>query len=215
MALTYPLQMPTEYMQKTDFQLVDVVSVNRLRGGKALGTIMAPFYWAASMTTEKLTVRDHGRWDAFFDGLRGGTKSCLLYDTARIVPKSYTVNTTMSRAGGGAFDWTAPVTNFTDPRTVTMTTLPASFQLLCGDYVSFVKAGKYSLHRIVEDKAANGAGQMTELCFEPSISDTFLTGSTANFLRPKGEFILDGGSINRQREDLPVPVSFKATSRVV
>lgn len=220
MALSYPLTMPTEVMQTTDFQIVAVTAMNTLRSGKAFGTEIAPAYWHCSMETEILTVAEHDAWDAFFDGLRGGLYSCLLYDTARRFPKAYTTFSGLVIAGGSTpFTGAGALETITNPQEIIVEDLPNGFVLKRGDNFGVVHDNgdgtfAYSLHRISLDATANSSGVVT-LDFQPPLSSTFATSDTVNFTKALGEFIVDPTSINRQRQSLPQTVTFAADQRVM
>lgn len=216
MTITYPLQLPSYRIKGTDFDLTTVDSVNTLRGGASFGTEISPAYWATEVQTAPLDRLEHGKWDAFFDSLRGPKKSFLMYDANRPQPLAYPNVLALIRHGGTVvFDGTAQVSSFPTVRQINLQLLPDLMQFLRGDYVGLAQSGKYSLHRIQEDVTGSNLGLCT-LNVEPAINTSFFTSAaTCTVYHPVAEFIIKVGTRPvRNRELENSPVSFSATSKV-
>lgn len=213
--MVYPLELPTYRATDTDFNLMNVDSFNTLSSGAGFATEIGAPYWDVSVSVHSMKNLEHGYWDGFFDKLRGQKKSFLMYDANRPTPIMYPNVVGMTKAGGGSFNGSCNIVSFTDVRTVNVNGLPANFQMITGDYISFVQDGKYSLHRISDDCLGISGGSATFL-FEPYVNnDIFDDTATLWVYHAKGEFLLKAGSTpNRARNVEAKPVSFAATSRV-
>jgi hypothetical protein len=198
MALSYPLNLPFDRFVSTRFQIVPMVAKTRT-GAASFAREIGPAYWVAEISTPPHTPEELYRWLAFFDALRGGAKSFLLYDGGRLAPLAHPTHT-----------GTASLSVITNPRQVSISGLPGGFSLAAGDYLGFERSGRYSLHRVVQDSVASGGG-VAAVSFEPPLSSHFVTGSLVRLNKPKGEFVLD--SHDATRGLLPSSVSFSATSR--
>lgn len=215
MAVTFPIQMPTDGFTVSRFRLIPVSTRNRLRSGATFGTTIGSSYWAIAITTWPLYKQEQGKWLAFLDVLRGNVKPMLVYNPGREYPAAYKNFDGLVRAGTST-----PFTGRCDLSSISATAvglnqLPANFILSRGDLLGLVQNNRYSLHRIVEDRVANGSGTTTVFQVEPPIPTAFFTTAAAvDLYRPKVEAILDDGSISGDEETAePKPLSFSATSR--
>jgi len=215
MTITYPLELPSYRATDTDFNLTNVDAYNALGSGSGFATEIAPPYWDASVSIHSMANLEQGYWDGFFDKLRGQKKSFLMYDANRPTPITYPNVVGMALPLGGSFDGSGGIVSFTDVRTVNANGFPANFQLITGDYISFVENGKYSLHRVSDDALGDSNGAIT-IPFEPYVNtDIFDTSAVIWVYHAKGEFILKAGSApSRARNVEMKPVSFAAVSRV-
>jgi hypothetical protein len=198
MALSFPLALPFERFVSTRFRIVPLVAKTRT-GAASFAREIGPAYWSAEVSTPPHTPEELYRWLAFFDALRGGAKSFLLFDAGRLAPFAHPTHT-----------GTANLSAITNPRQVSINGLPAAFKMTAGDYIGFERTGRYSLHRVVQDATAS-AGGVAAVSFEPPLAAHFQTGSLVRLNKPKGEFVLDSHEATRGL--LPSPVSFSATSR--
>lgn len=215
MAITFPVQMPTSGFSVARFRLVPVSTRNRTRGGATYGTTIGTAYWTINITTWPLYKQDQGKWIAFFDSLRGNVKPMLLYNPGREYPAAYTSFAGMVKAGTATpFAGQAALSSIS-ATSVGLNGLPANFILSRGDLLGLVQNGKYTLHRIVEDRVANASGVTTVFQVEPPIpTNSFTVAAVVDLYRPKVEAILDDGSISGDEETAePKPISFSATSR--
>lgn len=215
MAVTFPIQMPSDGFSVSRFRLVPVSTRNRLRSGATYGTTIGTAYWSISVTTWPMHRQEQGKWLAFFDVLRGNVKPMLLYNPGREYPAAYKNFEGLVRAGTSTpFTGTAALSSIS-ANAVGLNQLPANFILSRGDLLGLVQNNRYSLHRIVEDRVANGSGTTTTFQVEPPIPTNFFTvAATVNLYRPKIEAILDDGSISGDEETAePKPITFSATSR--
>lgn len=215
MAVTFPIEMPTEGFSVARFRLVPVSTRNRLRSGATFGTTIGAAYWSISVTSWPMHKFEQGKWLAFLDVLRGNVKPMLLYNPGREYPAAYKNFIGMVRAGTSTPFTGRCALSSISATSVGLNQLPANFILARGDLLGLVQNGRYSLHRIVEDSVANGSGATTVFQVEPPIPISFFTTAAAvDLYRPKVEAILDDGSISGDEETAePKPISFSATSR--
>jgi hypothetical protein len=200
MALTYPLALPFSRFVRTRFEIVPVVARNRIGSGATFAREIAPAFWRAGLTSAPHREDEFGRWLAFFDALRGGAKSFLLFDPHRCFPIAHS-----------GFTGTGAIASISSPRQIGVSGLPGAFKLTAGDYIGFERSGRYSLHRVVADATASGGGAVS-VSIEPALAPQFTAGSLVRLNRPVGEFMLD--SYSAERRSGKKPVSFTATSRV-
>lgn len=215
--MTSPVAVPVEkFMSFSKFDLVQVTSGNVLRSGAGFTTSIAPAYWQVEgLSTPVLSRADKQALDAFFAKLGGGQVAALLYDPEKAFPLAYAETgwTGLTVAGGSdPFDGTANLYAITDVNTVTVNSLPASFELTEGDHIGFVKSGRYSLH-LITDTVTGETGGNVDLSVSPPVPSYITAGADAVFEKPRGEFIVSTGSISRARGVNPQPVSFSARSR--
>ncbi|MCW5722445.1 MAG: hypothetical protein KIS86_15000 [Devosia sp.] len=199
MTLTYPLSLPYSRFVSSRFRLVPIVARNRVGSGASFAREIAPAYWQADLRTVPHNETEFGRWMAFFDALRGGSKSCLLFDPHRCFPIRHS-----------GFTGTGTLAAISSIRQVSVSGLPGGFVLTAGDYIGFERGGRYSLHRVVQDSTAIGG--MVSVAIEPPLPPHFVAGSLVRLNRPVGEFMID--SFDGERRAGKKPVSFSATSRV-
>lgn len=213
---TYPRELPSYRITDTDFNLINVDSYNVLSSGAGYGTEIAPPYWTADISVHAMSNLEQGYWDGFFDSLRGTKKSFLMYDVNRPDPIMHPNPVGMHRADTSTFDGSVVILSFTDVRTVNVLNLPTLFHMTTGDYISFVQAGKYSLHRITVDTDSNVGDGSSVFYFEPYLNNDIFDETAIIWVhQPKGEFLLaQGQTPSRKRSLEAMPVTFSAISRV-
>lgn len=208
--------MPTTGVRQTEFKLHYAQAVNRLKSGKGFATTLAPDYWTADIETKNLKQGTSAlrAWRGFLLRLRGAMRVALLYDADQPYPQLYSSFTGLVKAGTSTpFTGTGAVQSYGLNQLV-LNGLPANFQLVDTDYVSFILSGRYSLHRINGDAQANTSGVVT-INVEPAVPALFDNASTTfSVFRASGEFVLDPESVNAPRDIEGGAISFSATSRV-
>lgn len=215
MAVTFPVQMPSDGFQSARFRLVPVSTRNTTRGGATYGTTIGASYWTITVTTFPMFRQEQGKWIAFFDVLRGNVKSMLLYNPGREYPSAYKNFNGLVAAGTSTPFTGRCALSSISATAVGLNGLPANFILSRGDLLGLVQNNRYTLHRIVEDRVANASGTTTVFQIEPPIPTSLFTIAAAvDLYRPKVEAILDDGSISGDEETaIPQAISFSATSR--
>jgi hypothetical protein len=156
--------------------------------------------WQGEWETRTLDRASFQIWESWLSSLRGVSRYFLGYHALKEYPVAYMsggLALPTLRAGGGAFDWTAPVSaiaNGTSPNdTLSLATLPSALQLNPGDHVSLklASSGQVSLHQIIGAGTitADGSGNAT-FQVEPEIPGFQTTSSVATLYRACGKFRL-------------------------
>lgn len=174
--MTYPIEMPTAIAAQQSFELQRVDFLSPEAGGR-LGAVAAGApLWLASWTIGKVARLKSDELRAWVARLRGPMRTFLGYDVARRFPLSYSGGFAgMTRAAGGGFDGSAAVwSQSIDPEgdaVVSLTGLPAGFQVAFGDYVGFRwGAGntRRAMVRAIEPAVASAGGAIS-IRIEPPV----------------------------------------------
>jgi hypothetical protein len=206
MAISYPRSIP-EPIRRVTFNLKHFVKGSGM-GGPVVDS-RDPL-WVAEYDTPPLTNLQLVEWRAWWVSLRGGIMPIYGYDPKLPYPVRYPGGvSSLTRAGGGAFDGTATITAIAT-RSITLGTLPAGFILTAGDKIGLIHGTRRSLHMIVESVTANGSGVAT-VSVEPKIPTTiFSTSSTANLVRPVCRMMVVADSWSNPTDIDAEPISFAA-----
>jgi hypothetical protein len=98
--------------------------------------------WVARIEFDRVDPQSADLWRAFLDRLRGRLRRFYCGDEARKRPVAHQYGMLdLARASGGAFDgsaasWSQAITADDDAQ-ITLTDLPAGFQISAGDYIGF------------------------------------------------------------------------------
>lgn len=173
---------------------------DRMEGRRTEAQSFGTPWWAASFSAPWLSERDFGKMDAFMMMAGDSGEVFRAHDPFRPRPIAWSEvhgNAPLSgtRAGGGAFDGTATLETITNSRQVSISGLPANFQLRAGDYVEFAMSETViSLHRLVED-VLGGSGGTATLKFRYGLDlDHFDEAAEVNFEKPSCLMQIDPGS---------------------
>jgi len=162
--ITYPIDFPDADVKasRVRFDYAPLGALSRSAGGGiTFQESMGGSLWELAMTTGPLNETDYGRWHAWFLSLRGGAQSFKGRDPRRCWPIVYGPNVlSMVRAGGGAFDGNATVTAVAGS-TISLSTLPANYQMGVGDYISFPWLGGQALVKALEPVTGAVDGTLT------------------------------------------------------
>ncbi len=194
--MTTIITMPDIGIRSVEFDPVQTRFVDRMDGRRSEELVLPTTWWQARYQVDWADRRDFGRLDAFMMLAAGGAVF-RAWDPERPRPMAHDNGKplTGTRAGGGAFTGTATLAAITSPIAVTVSGLPAGFQLRQGDYVEFrMSATIVSLHRIVADATANGSGIVALAIRFPLDTQTFTTAATVNFEKPSCLMKLDQAS---------------------
>lgn len=185
----------------TDVSFDPVVprDTDRMEGRRTEGQIFGTAWWRASYSAPWLPERDMGLMDAFMMQAGDSGEVFRAYDLFRPRPIAWSEangNRPLAgtRAGGGTFDGTATIAARTGS-TLSVTSLPASFQFRAGDYVEVVtSASVISLHRITADVQATSGGAATLPIRYGLDLQNFTLPLSANFEKPSCLMQIDPGS---------------------
>lgn len=212
MTITYPRDLYSYRLGESSFSLIDLVSVSRTGGGRAISAVeYADPYWAARFVSHNPTMpAERKGWSAWKKSLRGGIKSFLAYDKTRCeliaYPKGHPSILDSSWNGHGTVSSLAP-------RLLTALGAPAGFTMLEGDHIGLVENNRYGLFE-VQETAVRGETTIA-VSVEPAIPlDIFTAAAVVVFYRPKAEFILLGDTWNERGSMEFSPVSFEAVQKI-
>lgn len=217
MALTFPRDFPN-VAAPTVFTDVSFVPVHNqvqapTRGGLVQVLNLGPALWRPEYQTRLLPEAQFEIWRAWLSSLRGGARTFRAWDPYRRYARAYRGGYgSLVRAGGGSFAaGTANLSAIATARDeITITTLPAGFQVSIGDMISIPCGAARSLHRVLEDAAASGSGSAT-LAIEPVVPFGVELGATVDLAQPWCLAVLDAESVVETRDhNRAGAVAFKA-----
>lgn len=212
MAVTV-IDLPLIDWQAVTFDPVQPRNTSRMEGRRTEAQTFGTPYWIATYTPGWLEERDYGLMDAFMMRAGDGQEVFRAYDPFRARPIAWGNSTplTGTRATGGTFDGTATITART-ANSLSVSGLPAGFQVRAGDYVEVRKsASLISLHRVMADVAADGSGVVTLAIRHNLDLQTFTLPLAANFEKPSCLMQIDPGSYQGQKSWSSRSPSFSAT----
>lgn len=191
MAITFPRTMPAGIgASKCVFEPVFTNVAPRTNSAALLRIETADAFWSMEITFSRKMPEEVLRLRTWIDSMQGGLGSYLCHDYARPLPRDYAGGLSgLVKAGTSTpFDGTCAVSALA-AYSIGMTGLPANFQFREGDYVGLVQSGKYGLHQITEDVAANVSGAVTVPVIPAVQTNIFTTSATANVNRALAEFV--------------------------
>lgn len=163
------------------------------------GGVQAGFpLWVARLEFDRIDPDSADLWRAFTDRLRGRIRRFYCHDPARPVPIAHRFGMLdLTRAGGGAFNgaatgWSQAIGADGDA-TVTLTGLPAGFQVSVGDYIGFkwdaegADEGSFerrTMMRAVLPAIANSSGTAAVVAEPPLDTALVPEGAVAHFDKP-------------------------------
>lgn len=169
--------------------------------------------WRVSYETVAMVETEGEAWTAWGASLRGGARLFKAVNPLRRYGLAYRAGLTgLVRAGTAtAFDGTAPISSVGGSLdTLTLTTLPAAYEVKAGDMLSLGYAsGAQGLHRVIENATANGSGSVT-VTIEPTVKAGGASGRTASLVLPWFKAVLEGDVQVRWQSARIARVSFKA-----
>lgn len=163
------------------------------------GGVQAGFpVWAARLELDRIDPVSADLWTAFIDRLRGRLRRFYCGEPSRSRPVAHAFGmTSLTRAGGGAFDGTAASWSQTvdddDDATLHLTGLPAGFVLTPRDLIGFkwdaegAAAGTFArrtLARCVTSAVANESGEVSVIAEPPLDTELVPEGAIAHFDDP-------------------------------
>lgn len=207
------VSLPAVIYSQVDFLPVRPGDSNQMDGRRTESQVFGTPYWSAKYTAEKLTTIEAAMFDAFRMELEDG---CLIeaYDVHRPRPIAYQGANPLSgeKAGGGAFIGDAVLQNITNSRQISVSGLPANFQLSRGDYLEIRKsATKRSLHIIMADAVASAGGVVSLSIRFGLDTGNFTLPCSVRFEKPTCLMAIDKGSLSLPKSWPNYTVSFSAT----
>ena len=186
MSITFPRELPPGGFLTVDFELELQQVLAAERGGRLVSVDLGPPRWRAEFQTPPMDMVRLGAWRAWLASLRGAARTFVGVDPFRRYPAAYRTGFAgLTRPGGAAFDGTALSVALSAARDlVSLTGLPAGLRLQPGDYISLTweSGAKRSLHRVLDDAAADAAG-LGAWTVEPIVPE-YVTAAIATLAEP-------------------------------
>ena len=219
MALPNPRLLPAELsFWSTSFNIEWAVTAPfRARSGGVAVVETGGHAWRASfMSPPRYKKDDLLLIKAWFNSMRGGTFNFLAHDAARPLSAQLSIRLQRPHTGRrrrlrrhGDGDRRSPRrrSRFRPCRPISCSNRPTIFR--------WSRAGKYSLHQIMEAVTGNGSGVATVTVEPPIVTSVFATPSlTANLALPLGLFVPDPKSWQGDPTARRAACSFSAWSRI-
>ena len=210
MALVYPLALPTRPgLKLCDFRISRRQAVARPGSGAVQSLELADPLWAVNAETAVLKPAERGVWRAFFDALRGGSKTFLMYDTSRPYPLAYAEGFAGLVIAGTATPYVGAglLTNVSGT-TLTISQLPTGFVISPGDYVGVPTATPRAVFRASVNGAIASNLGVAVVDVEP-VPPQDLAGPVT-FVRPSCVMRLVPGTESAPADAAGAPAVFQA-----
>lgn len=207
------LDLPTSDFATADFTLYRQTATARMEGGGySVAEIGDPF-WKAKLTTIPLEHENMSAWRAWASG---GIKPFYCHDPSRAYPIAYgKAVLNMTKAGGGAFNGEAELASWT-ATTLTLSGLPASYEVRAGDLMSFSWGNYPALHMATAAVTASESGVVT-VTVEPAVrlEPAPVAGAVVSLVKARCAMMLAPDSFSATVSAEPSPVSFEAVQVIV
>ena len=190
MAITYPVNLlPGFPGWTTGFSLHWRQEQSTQASGLVLVKDMGSPLWTLRATTRSLSPNELDTWRAKLTTLENGLKTFWGYPMSRCFPIAYPNG---SWPTGGAFSGTATLASINANRkAISLSGLPAGFQLRVGDYVSI--AG--DLHQVMEAATA-ASGTTPQFEVRPHIWPAVVAGGAVSVKQPACLMAIVPGSLS-------------------
>lgn len=212
MAIAFPRAIPSGLrFVRSQFTLRRNDVIAQTQGGGLQAMELGEPLWVLSAQTGPLRWSQRRELSAWNTSLRGASRRILAYDWIGSYPIAYGVSVlALARAAGGAFDGTAILNSYTST-TLTLSTLPAGYQALAGDRLSFPWNEVRAFHEVIEDAVANGSGVVT-VTVEPPVrtNPTPGAGAAVDLVRPPCVMVIRPETFSVDEGPALAPVSFEA-----
>lgn len=164
------------------FDCPPAIDRQQLRDGTVIDTSVGADLWQAEVA---LHARPHGAQAEAETLLRHASRVgrfVLAYDPRRCGPAA--------DPGGVILDGQAPTISVLDANNtqIRLTNMRPNYTLTVGDYIGWIYAGRYALHRIVTTVTASGAGVSPLFTVDPHIRPGATVGTPVTLVRPVAKF---------------------------
>lgn len=208
MAITYPR---TDIMTTVDWspntlplQLATRQEQSRLANGKTIGKDLGPALWTGTFETVPLPVPTAISFEAMMNSLDGVIQTFEAGDmrAATQYPAAYPT---------GAFADTGVLASVPTNKSMTVSGLPAGFQLSVGTFLQFDYGTSRALHQVMEAVTANGSGLTPAFEVRPYIRAGYTISAAVKFKNPRGIFVLLPGTLmSKMNDNWSTIVTFQA-----
>lgn len=212
MSIVYPLAFPSgASFSQCSFDLRVTEAVNVLPGGAVLAAELGDPLWTGKFVSGLCGPHQRARWQAWRASLRGSIGTFLGFDPDKAYPLAYGEAVLgLTRAGGGAFDGTATLDAAT-AGSLTLSGLPADYEVRAGDMLSFAWSASRALHMVVADAQADAGGVLEVEVMPPVLlSPAPAEDAVVDLVRPACLMRIVPGSFSAPAARQSTTVSFEA-----
>lgn len=212
MAYSFPLTvaqfMAVLPISAMTFDLPEAVEISETGGGEILTADLGTRLWNGEITLGDMTADEAAEVMARLDVLRRAGGSFMCHDVARPFPRVDVTGASLA----GASPTLLSVAGST--REISLSGLPANFQLRRYDYLGFsygTNPVRHALHRIAAPVTANGVGTTGLFEVSPNIRPGWVSGAAVSLSKPSCKAIIVPGSVNpgRRKSTMTTGASFR------
>lgn len=171
------------------YDLPEQVEISQTGGGEVYSADLAPRLWQGSVTLDGLEPAEEAEAMALIDVFRGAGRTALIYDLRRPWPQA-------DRNGallGGANPVIASLP--ANRRQLSLSGLPAGYQLRRGDYIGWDYLGRRAVHKVVDSTVtASGAGTTGAIEVVPAIRAGVTVGAAVRLTKVSCRALIVPGS---------------------
>ncbi len=194
MALTFPLAITQFFnllpIEQITFDCPEQNQESQTGQGERISAALAPMLWTAEVRLGVMMMAESAQFEALLDVLRATGRTFYAYDVRRRFP--------MADPTGSILGSSAPViASLPNAREITISGLPAGYQLTAGDYLSFDYGGRRALHRLVSGAVASGGGVTPVFEVTPSIRAGAAVSAPVGLIRASCKATLVAGSVSK------------------
>lgn len=207
------ITLPPVIYSQVSFDPIRPRDTSMMEGRRSEAQFFGTPYWVASYAAARLTTVEAAQFDALRMELEDGAY-LLAHDAHRPRPIIYQGSAPLSgtKAAGGAFNGDGALQSITNSRQISVSGLPAGFQLSRGDYIEIRKSENVrSLHRIMANAVANSSGIVTLSIRYGLDLGIFTLPCTVHFEKSSCIMELDPGSFSLPKSWPNYSVTFTAT----
>ena len=194
MALTFPLPITQFFnllpIEQISFDCPEQNQESQTGKGERMSAELAPMLWTAEIKLGPMMMAETAQIDTLLDVLRAAGRMFFAYDPRRRFP--------LADPTGSILGAAAPViASMPNARDLTISGLPAGYQLSAGDYLAFDYGGRRALHRLVSGGVASVGGVTPVMEVTPAIRPGAALSAPVGLIRASCKATLAAGSISK------------------
>ncbi|CUH67966.1 hypothetical protein TG4357_03312 [Thalassovita gelatinovora] len=197
MALSFPLSSAAFFdllpIRSVAFHLPGAFGADETGDGDIYTWSLGTRLWEGEITLGRMRYDEIAQAEVYLTLLQEPGRSFMLYDTRRPVPRQ--------DPGGAILGAITPQINSleVDARELSLTNLPAAYELTVGDYIAFdygTSPTRRGLHRVVTSSVISSGGGVTPV-FEvtPPIRPGATVGTGVSLIRPSCKALMIPDSV--------------------
>lgn len=186
MALSFPLSVDAFFdllpVRSVAFDMPGAFAADETDAGETFTWKHGSRLWEGEITLGKMRYSEIARAEVYLNLLQEPGRTFMVYDTRFPAPQS--------DKDGALLGAATPLINTleTDARELSLSGLPAGYQLTIGDYLSFdylASPTRHALHRVVTGSVtADGLGVTPVMEVQPPIRSGAAAGAAVSLIRP-------------------------------